>query len=359
MQIPIYKPELPPYEVVEPEIRAMYASGMLYPGPFTDRLVAEVQEFCDVSYCLPVASCSLGLILMLSTLSRGSKVIMPAFTFNATLQALEWNGLVPVVVDVDENGQLSAAEVRACLDEHPHNVSAILGVHMWGNLLDTYEFDRIAAERGIPMFYDAAHALGSFDDEAVAPGSATCFSIAATKPVSAGEGGLIVTNDGDMFNVLQDASSHGLYGSLDTKEKGINGKIQEFNSILAYHAIQQFDKTKSRRRELMEYYRANLADVPVRIWETREGVDPSYKDCVLFTDSRDELDAFLQSKGVGTKRYFDPAIPDMGSFEGIVHSADNGRKLAKTCLSLPLYPALTNEEIEYIINIVRSFFKGT
>jgi len=360
VQIPIYKPELPPYEVVEPDVQAMYRSGMLYPGPFTDRLVEEVLEFCDVSFCLPVASCSLGLILMLSTLPRGSKVIMPAFTFNATLQALEWNGLVPVVVDVDDNGQLSASAVRACLAEHPHNVSAILGVHMWGNLLDTYEFDRIAAERGIPMFYDAAHALGSFDDESVAPGAATCFSIAATKPVSAGEGGLVVTNDGDLFNVLQDASSHGLHGSLDTRIRGINGKIQEFNSILGYHALKRFDQTRARRRTIMEFYRDGLDELPLRVWETRAGVDPvSYKDCVLFTETpegREKLDTHVQAAGIGTKRYFEPAIPDMGSFEGIEHSADNARKLASTCLTLPLYPALTDGEVEYIVRTVRQFY---
>ena len=74
-------------------------------------------------------------------------------------------------------------------------MKAILCVRMWGNLLDTYEFDNIAQGdldgQVRPMFYDAAHALGSFDDEAIAPGTATCFSIAATKPVSAGEGGLV------------------------------------------------------------------------------------------------------------------------------------------------------------------------
>jgi len=365
MQIPIYKPELPPYEVVEPDIQAMYRSGMLYPGPFTDRLVEAVLEFCDVNYCLPVSSCSLGLILMLSTLPKGSKVIMPAFTFNATLQALEWNDLVPVVVDVDDNGQLSASEVRRCLIDHPYDVSAILGVHMWGNLLDTFEFDNIGRgsvdNRVRPVFYDAAHALGSFDDEAVAPGTATCFSIAATKPVSAGEGGLIVTNDESVFNTLQDAASHGLHGSLDTRIKGVNGKIQEFNSILAYHALKMFDKTRDRRRTIMEFYRDSFDDLPIRVWETREGVNTvSYKDCVLFTETtegRDALDAHVQAAGIGTKRYFEPAIPDMGSFKGVEYSASNARRLASTCLTIPLYPALTDSEVEYIVRTVREFYE--
>jgi dTDP-4-amino-4,6-dideoxygalactose transaminase len=361
MQIPIYKPELPPYEVVEPDIRAMYRSGMLYPGPFTKRLVDEVLEFCDVNFCLPVSSCSLGLILMLSMLPKNSKVIIPAFTFNATLQALEWNGLIPIVVDVDDNGQLSVPHVQDCLVSHP-DTCAILAVHMWGNLLDTYKFQEISRSFRVPVFYDGAHALGSFDDDAVAPGAATCFSIAATKPVSAGEGGLIVTNDEAVYNHVRDAASHGSHGNLDTRIKGINGKIQEFNSILAYHALLQFKRTRERRRELMDFYRDSLDDLPLRVWETRSGVEPvAYKDCVVFTEThalRNQLDEFVQNKGIGTKRYFEPAVPDMGSFEGIEHSADNSRKLASTCLTLPLYPALTDKEVEYIVGVIREFFAG-
>ena len=357
MQIPIYKPELPPYEVVEPEIRAMYASGMFYPGVYTDRLIEQVQQYTGVKYVLPVSSCSMGLMIALSIIPKGSYVVIPSFTFSATLQSLEWNGLHPVTVDVDDNGLMDLNALEDCLD-NVSGIKAVLPVHMWGNLCDVEKFEKVCHTHNIPVFFDGAHVFGSFDNGSFAPGNATVFSIAATKPISAGEGGLIVTNNPFLFTRYRDIANHGLHESLDTKEKGINGKIQEFNSILAYHAIQQFDKTKARRRELMEYYRANLADVPsMRIWETREGVDPSYKDCVLFTDRRDELDAFLQSQGIGTKRYFDPAIPDMGSFDGIEHSGDNARKLAKTCLSLPLYPALTNEEIEYIITIVRSFFK--
>ena len=355
MKIPIYKPELPPYEVVEPEIRAMYASGMLYPSVYTDRLIEQVRQYMGVNHVLPVSSCSVGLMITLAIIPRGSYVVIPSFTFNATLQSLEWNGLHPVTVDVDDNGLMDPNALENCLDNIP-GIKAVLPVHMWGNLCDVREFERICHTRNVSVFFDGAHVFGSFDNGSIFPGNATVFSIAATKPVSAGEGGLIVTNNPLLFNKYRNIANHGLYDSLDTKEKGINGKIQEFNSILAYHAIQQFDKTKSRRRELMEYYRANLADVPVRIWETREGVDPSYKDCVVFTDRRDELDEFLQSKGIGTKRYFDPSIPDMGSFDGIVHSADNSRKLSATCLSLPLYPALTDEEVEYVISAVREFY---
>jgi dTDP-4-amino-4,6-dideoxygalactose transaminase len=140
----------------------------------------------------------------------------------------------------------------------------------------------------------------------------------------------------------------------------MNGKIQEFNSILAYHAINHFEKTKKRRADIMEMYRDDLFDSPVRVWETRPSVDATYKDCVIFTQSpaeRNRLETYLNEKGIGTKRYFDPAIPDMGSFNGIVHSADNGRRLANICLTLPLYPSLTNKEVAYVTSSIDNFFK--
>jgi dTDP-4-amino-4,6-dideoxygalactose transaminase len=208
-------------------------------------------------------------------------------------------------------------------------------------------------------FFDGAHVFGSTRNGYVSTGDATVFSIAATKPVSAGEGGLIVTNQEKIYTDLRDVAFHGLFNSLDTRIKGINGKIQEFNSILAYHAINQFDQTKARRRELFEFYRAEFKHLPVRVWDVEEGVDPSVKDAVIFAESkgvRDELDSFVQSKRIGTKRYFEPAIPDMGSFNGIVHSADNARRLSDTCLTLPLYPALTDNEIDYIVQTVREFY---
>jgi len=361
MQIPIYKPALPPYELVEPDIREMYQSGMLYPGQFTERLVEQVKSYCGVQYVLPVNSCSTGLLVALSMVPAGQKVVMPAFTFNATLQALEWNGLVPLIVDVDDNGQLDLDKLDECLDENPHNVGAVLPVHMWGNLVDVAKTTDVVADRAPYVFFDGAHVFGSTRDGLVHPGDATVFSIAATKPVSAGEGGLLVTNNEKVYTDARDVAFHGLFNSLDTRIKGINGKIQEFNSILAYYAIEQFDQTKARRRALMEHYRSSLSDLPLRVWSTQKGVDASYKDCVVFaedTETRDRLDTFVQSKRIGTKRYFEPAIPDMGSFKGVVHSTDNARRLASTCLTLPLYPNLTDDEIEHIVQTVRAFYAG-
>lgn len=361
MQIPIYKPQLPPYTTVEPEIREMFSSGILYPGKYTQRLESRVADMCRVPYVHAVTSCSLGLVLVMNLLPKRSKVIIPAFTFNATLQALEWNDHIPVVVDVDDDGQMRPDLVEAALDQHP-DVKAVIPVHMWGNACYPEEYHRMSRERDdLMVIFDGAHVLGTtFKGRHLAEfGNGVVYSIAATKPVSAGEGGLVVTPNLWIYEGVREGAGHGLVGSLDTRSRGINGKIQEFNSILAYHALNMFDETRRRRAEIITAYRENFRDVPVRVWKTRDGVDPSYKDCVIFTQTgpeRNRLETFLNQKGIGTKRYFDPAVADMGSFEGIVHSTENGRKLAATCLTIPLYPALTKEEVEFIITSVRTYF---
>lgn len=362
MKIPVYKPHLPPYALVEPEIRRMYESGMLYPGKYTNRLEQKVAAFTGVPNVQAVSSCSMGLVLVMNLLPPKSKVIIPSFTFSATLQALEWCGHTPVVVDVDPDGQMQPSSVAEALHDHA-DVAAVLPVHMWGNACYPVKFEELCRETGKLLFFDGAHALGTtYNGKDLAQfGNGTVYSVAVTKPVSAGEGGLVVTRDLWVYEGVRDGAAHGLAGSLDTRIRGTNGKIQEFNSILGFHALAIVADTRRRRGEIMSQYQKGLEGLPIRIQRVQEGVDACYKDCVIFTETRLErnrLETFLRQQGIGTKRYFDPAVPDMGSFRGIVHSADMGRLLAETCLAIPLYPALTDEEVEFVIASLRSYFSS-
>lgn len=365
MRIPIYKPQLPPYEEVEPDIREMYRSGMLYPSRYTRELEARLATELNAPHVQTVASCSLGLIILLSTLPPDTKVIIPAFTFSATLQAVEWNRLTPVAVDVDDDGQLDpriAMDYLASVDTG--KVSAILPVHMWGNACYPEKFEEISRNYGVKLFFDGAHCLGMrYKGEPISRyGDATVHSIAATKPVSAGEGGIFITGHETLSTAFADAAAHGMVGGLDTRVQGINGKIQEFNSILALHALNHFEATKQRRAHLMEKYRRGLENLPLRIWKLQEHVEPVYKDCTIFVENariRQDLERYLNEKGIGTKRYFYPSVPEMGSFRGESHlwgGYRTAKLLSQTCLSLPLYPALTDEEQEYVIHTIRSFF---
>ena len=368
MQVAIYKPELPAFDEVEPELREMFDSGMLYPGKYTDRLVESMKTYLQVEHIMPVNSCSSGLMILVALLYRlgrklspsQGKIIIPGFTFNATLQAVQWGGYTPVCIDVDDNGQLRPDLVREYLRQH-QDVAAVMPVHMWGNACYPEEYDQLHQEFGIPVFFDGAHVLGTnYKGVSLANfGSAVVFSIAATKPLSAGEGGLICTNDRQIFEDSRHVTFHGLFNSLDTRLPGLNAKTQEFNSIVAFHALKKFDKTRATRAAILDFYREALAGLPLRVWKAREGVDASYKDCVIFAESRvvrDALELHLNVQGVGTKRYFDPAVPDMGYFNGIDAGCENSRKLSDQCLTIPLYPALTRGELDYVVSTIRDFY---
>lgn len=363
MNIPIYKPELPDYEKVEPDIREMYESGHLYPGKFTEALEARLSAELRVRHVHAVSSCSLGLMMLLSLLPEESEVIIPAFTFNATLQAVEWNRLNVQVIDVDSEGQLDPEKVELYIRRRGENVSAVMPVHMWGNACYPEEFERIGREYGVKVFFDGAHCLGTtYKDQHISRyGDGIVHSIAATKPLSAGEGGIFITNDLSLSRNFLDVANHGFHGSLDTRIKGTNGKIQEFNSILALHGLDILSRTKLRRRLLMDNYRVGLEGLPLRVWRDHVGTDPMYKDCTIFVGSpriRQDLENYLNDRGIGTKRYFDPTVPEMGSFKGgCLYSYTTAKKLSQTCLNLPLYPALTDAEQEEVISKVREFFK--
>ena len=371
MEIRGYKPSPPCYEDVKESIEEMWKTGMFYPGENNKKLLDTLRGQLRSPYITTTNSCSAGLIGAVCYLRRNptetgdSKVIIPSFTFSATLEAVQWASLQPVVVDVDDNGQMCPDQVRAALEEYQGQIKGIIPVHMWGNACYPEEYRDIGINYEVPIVFDGAHAYGTiFKGHPVSVyGDATVYSIAATKPVSAGEGGVVVCNRQDIYKYVERWSNHGSIGTLDPEIVGTNAKLQDFNAILALGALKDFPRHRARRTKIMEYYRSELNKLSpkIRIWKTREHTDPTYKDCVLFTETpseRNGLETFLNEKGIETKRYFDPAIPDMGSFKGIVHSCDNARNLAATCLALPLYPALTDAEMEYIVSTVRRFYCG-
>lgn len=363
MKVPFFKPDLPPYGRVEKDFREAYNNGWLgVPGKFTDRFEAAIKEYIGVRHVITVNNCSNALIAMLAHIPDGSKVIIPAYTFRATLQALEWNRLIPVVVDVDLVGNLSTSKVElAFLEEYGNDIKAILAVHIFGNPCYPRELEEIAAVNNVELFFDGAHAFGAMvNDVRIGNfGRAEAFSIAVTKPLAAGEGGIITTNDDSIAERVTNVIWHGLYGSLDTRYSGLNGHIQEINSIIGYYGLKNLDINLKRRRYLAQVYcesfTAGLNGL-IECVDTEEIDGSAVKDFVIHTNKRNELIEYLNNNGIETKKYFYPAIPDMGTFNGIIHSAAVARRLANECVALPLYCSLTDKEQNYIINKIKGFF---
>ena len=204
MDYPIIRPTLPPFAEVEPALRQIWDSGMLTNSANVRELEALVADYCGVDHCVATANCTSGLILVGKALGlNGGEVILPSFTFAATGHAIVWNGCEPVFVESRyEDFNIDPEAVRAAIT--PRTV-AICAVHVFGLPAQMEILTAIAQEHGLHLYCDAAQALGAVHQgrKVGGFGDAEVFSMSPTKVVTAGEGGLITTNDSGLAERLR------------------------------------------------------------------------------------------------------------------------------------------------------------
>jgi len=363
MEVRFFKPGLPKWPDVVTDIKETYEVGMLYPGKYTLRLEETMRTHFGTKYAIAVNNCSNALILLACDLPRGSKIIMPSYTFRATYQIAEWNGLQPIITDVDESGYLDPEVLDNCLSKYP-DAKCVVPVTLWGNVTYVEEIEEICKKYGVRLIYDSAHGMSSeYDGKPIGHlGTASAFSIAVTKPLPCGEGAIVTTNSDHLGRLVEKGRLHGnTFGNLDCVQKGLNAKIGEINSILAIHGMKILNNSRDKREELAKFYMENMDGLPVRFQKIDPRCKTSRKDFGFWVENkrtRDKLKIFLENTGIGIKTYFHPAVHNYSNFDGIVHKADMSEKLSNTCLNLPCYDLVTPGEREYIVYKIREFYNG-
>ena len=361
MEVKFFKPGLPDWDSVKEDIKFTYQSGTLYPGRFTLQMEEMFRQYFGTKYAIAVNNCSNALILLLCDLPAGSKVIIPSYTFRGTSQAVEWNNLRMVLTDVDEWGYLDPDVLEDCLEKNK-DARAVMPVNLWGNTTYLEEIRDICKKYGVRLVYDAAHGMSSlYDGKPIGNiGDAVAFSIAVTKPLACGEGGIVTTNSDHLGRIVEKGRLHGnVFGNLDCVQKGLNAKIGEINSILAIHGINIMDKCRDKREQLAQYYIKNLENLPIRFQKIDSRCTTSRKDFGFWVEdkrTRDKLKIFLESEGIGIKTYFYPSVHQYTNFDGIIHKVDVSEKLSDTCINLPCYDQITDMESEYIVNKIKEFY---
>lgn len=281
-------------------------------GPLVTELEARFAAFSGVEHAVAVANATLGLQLVAVALGVRGEVIMPSFTFIGTAHALAWIGLRPVFADVLPNTHtLDPADVA---ERVTPSTGAIVGVHLWGGACDTDALQAVAKGAGIPLFFDAAHAVGSahLGRRVGGFGRAEVFSLHATKAVNALEAGIITTNDGELADGLRALRNFGFSGEDAVAGPGINAKLNEFSAAMGISNLAHFEAIRSHNLSIHAAYRETLATTRgVRLMTTADGNDHSYHHAVLQIDesapvSRDLLQRVLTVENVRARRYFTP-----------------------------------------------------
>jgi dTDP-4-amino-4,6-dideoxygalactose transaminase len=358
--LPFVQPARPPLERVMARLQPSYDRGMLTNGPLVRQLEDEVAARLGVAHVAAVSSCTVGLMLTIQALTRaGDSVLMPSFTFAATAHAAAWAGGKPrfaecrtddFMIDVDDAAQR--------LD----GSAAVIGTHVFGAPCHPERVEALAAARGIPVVFDAAHALGTVRGQRPVGGfgAAEVFSLSPTKVVVGGEGGLVTTNDGALADVIRIGRDYGNPGTYDSVFAGLNGRLSELHAAMALESLRDLDEHLARRRRLVARYGAGLAALPgVGVQHLEPDDESTHKDFTIVVDDaafgvdRDTLAAALRAEGIDTRCYFSPPVHRHTAYRSV--SEDDLPRtdwLAARVISLPLWRDLAPETVEAIADAV-------
>jgi dTDP-4-amino-4,6-dideoxygalactose transaminase len=320
-------------------------SGRLTNGPLVRELEEAAAALMEVSNVVAVASCTAGLMLVLQAIGARGPVVMPSFTFSATAHAATWAGGEPVFADCDPvTLTLDPGDALAALP----GASALMATHVYGTPCEVEHLERIADRAGVPLLFDAAHAMGSMrrGRPVGSFGAAEVFSMSPTKVAVAGEGGLVTTDDASLAEAVRLGRDYGNPGDYDCRFPGLNARMSELHAAVALGSLAALPDTVRHRGELAAAFHAGLAGVPGVRYPRVDSADVStYKDLTILVDApvfgldAPQLAAALQAEGVDTRRYFHPPVHRQRAYAWLTRQ----RKLPVTdvvsgqVLTLPLW----------------------
>jgi perosamine synthetase len=368
MQVPFHKAFTDKEEIEE--IIDTVKSGWLTSGPkvqlfekrFSEKLFADRESIAVNS-----GTAALHLALKSVGLEEGDEVIIPCNTFVATGEAVCYMGAKPVLCDVEESTHnIDCSKIESLITE---KTKAIVPVHFSGQPCDMSEIWDIAERYGLRVIEDAAHALPSYykGDLIGNKSDAVCFSFYATKTMTSGEGGMVVLSDKEMAGSIRTNRLHGIAKSAWERQNGSkswlydiedNGFKYNMNDIAASIGLVQleklFDMNMKRQRIAKKYTEAFDKSGIGRLFfkEDRESSNHLY---VIKVDNRDKVMESIKSKGVGCLVHFIP-LQNFSYYQKKhgYHHSDFPVSLSvfDKSISLPIFPGMTDEEVEYVIDTV-------
>ncbi|MFD8465561.1 dTDP-4-dehydro-6-deoxyglucose aminotransferase [Streptomyces cyaneofuscatus] len=330
-------------------------------GPLALEFEDRVAELAGVRNCVATCNATTALQLLIQASDLCGEVIMPSLTFAATAHAVRWVGLEPVFVDVDPaTGAMDPAAVAEAVGPE---TAAIVGVHLWGRPCDVDALEKVAAEHGLPLFYDAAHAIGctSRGRPVGSFGTAEVFSFHATKVVNGFEGGAIVTNDDGLAQRIRALHNFGIGLTGVSAAGGTNGKMSEASASMALTSLDAFDATVRHNRANFELYSAELSDVPgLTVVPHDREESHNYQYVVVLIDEeqtgirRDLLLDVLGAENVSAKPYFSPPCHQLPPYsDRRPVTLPHTERLAAQVFALPTGSTVSREDIRRVCNVVR------
>ena len=364
MSILVTRSAMPPMEEYIAEIRDLWQSRWLTNmGDKHQALEAALRDFFGAQNIELFTNGHLALELSLQALDLSGEVITTPFTFASTTHAIVRNGLEPVFCDIDaQDYTMDVTKLERLVTDR---TSAIMPVHVYGNVCSVEEIERVARRYGLKVIYDAAHSFGvRYRGKSTALfGDVSCFSFHATKVFHTIEGGAACFHDRELGEKLSRLKNFGIRNAECVDGVGANAKMNEFCAAMGLCNLRHVNDDIARRKAVAERYRERLEGVcGVQLNPVQENVTPNYAYFPVvfheqeFGSTRNEVFDALQRADIYSRKYFYPLTNTFACFHGKydVEQTPVARHIANRVLTLPIYPELEEADVDRICDVILS-----
>lgn len=361
-QILVTKPSMPSIEEYVDEIKELWDSRWLTNmGIKHQEFERQLEEYLKVKKVSLVTNGHMSLELTLQALNLQGEVITTPFTFASTTHAIVRNGLTPVFCDINPvTMTIDTEKLEKLITD---KTCAIMPVHVYGNVCNVEELERIANKYELKVIYDAAHTFGeTYKGKGIGSfGDASCFSFHATKVFNSIEGGAVCYKDEQLGEILYDLKNFGIHGPEEVDAVGANAKMNEFCAAMGICNLRHVDDEIAKRKKVAERYRMKLEGVEgIQLNVVQKDVKSNYAyfpvifEEKLFGASRAEVFDKLVKKGIGARKYFYPLTNTFAAFHNKYDVSETpvALHISKRVLTLPMYADLALEDVDRICNVV-------
>lgn len=330
-------------------------------GPKHKQFQQKLQEYMNVDNIDLFTNGHMALELTLQAMNLQGEVITTPFTFASTTHAIIRNGLTPVFCDIDPvTFTIDTDKLESLVTDR---TCAIMPVHVYGNICNIEEIERIAHKYELKVIYDAAHTFGeTYKGQGIGSfGDASCFSFHATKVFNSIEGGAVCFKDKRLGDILYELKNFGIHGPEEVSAVGANAKMNEFCAAMGLCNLRHVDEEIAKRKKVVERYRSHLEGIEgLQLNVIQKDVEPNYAYFpVIFEEkqfgaSRAEVFDKLAENGIGARKYFYPLTNTFSAFhrQFDVLETPVALHISKRVLTLPLYADLSMEDVDRICEII-------
>lgn len=351
------------HKPIEKELEQCYKevfnSQWFIQGRKLEQFEREFAEYCQTDYCVGVGNGldALRLILQACDIGEGDEVIVPSNTFIATVLAISYTGASPVFVEPD----ISTLLINPDLIEEKitSRTKAIMVVHLYGRIAEMEKIMDIAEKHNLKVFEDCAQAHGVIRNgiKAGAWGDAGAFSFYPGKNLGAlGDAGAVTANNKELAEKVRALGNYGSRIKYKHEYKGVNSRLDELQAGFLSVKLKYLDKWTQERKEIADKYYKGIKNEKIKLPSyTKENV---YHIFPMLADNRNQLQKYLEEKGIHCLIHYPTAIHlqeayrDMGLKRGAYPLAE---RICDTELSIPLYPGMTDGEIQYVIDAINEY----